>query len=129
MTVTEAPVSWNVRYLTPDGYDAMLTLRGADVKAVMTLARSALDAMVKGGCKPQPQRGQGGSGNNGGGAAGGGPGCPTHGKAMKLSKRGDHYFCPVKIADDGGDGRPVYCKQRKPVTAASGATGGEEAEG
>lgn len=41
-------------------------------------------------------------------AADAGPLCPTHNVAMKQGRRG--WYCPTKILDDGGDGRPVYCK-------------------
>jgi hypothetical protein len=40
------------------------------------------------------------------------PTCPTHGKPMQPSKHGGGWFCPVKVADDDGTGKPVYCKQR-----------------
>ena len=36
------------------------------------------------------------------------PACPTHKTPMKRGKRG--WFCPVKLLDDDGTGRPVYCK-------------------
>jgi hypothetical protein len=40
------------------------------------------------------------------------PLCPTHNKPMKPSKYGDGWYCPVKVADDDGTGKAVYCKQR-----------------
>jgi len=39
------------------------------------------------------------------------PLCPVHNVRMKRSKYGG-WYCPVKIADDDGTGKPVYCKQR-----------------
>jgi hypothetical protein len=113
-TMAEAPVSWTVRYQTPEGYDAMLTLRGSDVKAVMALAKTALKAMGEAGCKPQASRPAAPATANGGNGNGeNAPLCPTHGKPMKKSQHGGGWYCPVKIAEDGGDGKPVYCKQKR----------------
>jgi len=42
--------------------------------------------------------------------------CPTHGGTLKQSKnRPNEWFCPFKVADDGGNGRPVYCKHKVTV--------------
>jgi hypothetical protein len=39
------------------------------------------------------------------------PRCPQHHKLMKRSQYGDrNWFCPAKVAEDDGTGRPVYCK-------------------
>jgi len=103
---TESPVSWTVRYTTVDGFDAMLTLRGDDLQKVMSLARSTTAGMSKAGCKPNGHTAAAIGGN--GKAA---PMCPTHGKPMKQSQHGG-WYCPVKVAEDGGDGKPVYCKQK-----------------
>jgi hypothetical protein len=37
------------------------------------------------------------------------PLCPIHKKPMKQSQYGG-WFCPQKVADDDGSGKPVYCK-------------------
>lgn len=39
------------------------------------------------------------------------PMCPTHNKPMKAGQRGG-WYCPTRIADDDGTGKPVYCKQK-----------------
>jgi len=109
--MTEAPVSWTVRYQTPEGFDAMLTLRGAEVKTVMASAKQAVEAMTKAGCKPQASRPPASASGNGNGGDQSAPLCPTHNKPMKHSQHGG-WYCPVKIAEDGGDGKPVYCKQK-----------------
>jgi len=113
-TIPEAPVSWTVRYTSPEGFDCMLTLRGTEVKAVMGQAKAAVEAMAKAGCKPQASRPPAGNGNgNGNGHSdGAAPMCPTHNKPMKRSQRGG-WYCPAKVADDDGTGKPVYCKQKK----------------
>jgi len=107
--MTEAPVSWTVRYITPEGFDAMLTLRGTDTRQVMTTAKQAVEAMSKAGCRPQigghttPTN----STTNDQAA----PMCPVHGKPMKQSQHGG-WYCTAKVADNDGSGRPVYCKAK-----------------
>jgi len=112
-TIPEAPVSWTVRYTSPEGFDCMLTLRGTEVKAVMGQAKAAVEAMVKAGCKPQASHTPAvASGNGNGHSDDAAPMCPTHNKPMKRSQRGG-WYCPAKVADDDGTGKPVYCKQKK----------------
>ena len=108
---SEAPVSWNTRYVDPRGYDCMLTLRGSDLKQVMTVATAALAAMAAQGCKPGTGHASPAAaiGSNGTGAAG--PLCPVHKTPMKQSKHGG-WYCPAKVAEDDGSGRPVYCKAK-----------------
>jgi hypothetical protein len=127
--MSEAPVSWTVRYITPEGFDAMLTLRGTDTKTVLTTAKQAVQSMAAAGCKPQigsnghttPATNGAEIGSNGhttpatNGAEIGSngqavPTCPTHGP-MKQSKHGG-FYCPAKIADNDGTGKPVYCKAK-----------------
>ena len=43
-------------------------------------------------------------------ASGDTPICPTHKSVMKRSQHGG-WFCSVKVADDDGRGKPIYCKQ------------------
>ena len=108
-TMSEAPVSWTVRYITPEGYDAMLTLRGTDTSKVMGTAKQAVAAMAKAGCKPQigAHTTPAPIGNTEQAA----PMCPTHKTPMKQSKHGG-YYCAAKIADDDGSGKPIYCKAK-----------------
>ncbi len=111
---TEAPVSWNTRYISSQGFDCQLTLRGSDPAQVLKQAAELLAKMEAAGVKPAgnghkcaaPVEAQGDAAQ--GEAA---PMCPTHNKPMKASKSGG-WFCPVKIAEDDGTGKPVYCKQR-----------------
>ena len=110
--LAEAPVSWNTRYVDPRGFDCMLTLRGDNLKTVMTTATAALTAMAAQGCKPS--NGHAPSAGNGNGSSSSStqaPMCPTHKTPMKQSQHGG-WYCPVRIADDDGAGKPVYCKQK-----------------
>ena len=42
---------------------------------------------------------------------GGPPLCPTHKKPMKPSQHGG-WYCPIKITEDDGSGKPIYCKAK-----------------
>lgn len=113
-TFTEAPASFNVKAISPQGYDIMLTLRDSDTANLMARVDGALSWLAEQGFNPTPQRystnanASGQQGGNGGEV----PLCPTHNKKMLASKHGKGFYCPVKIADDDGTGKPVYCKQQ-----------------
>lgn len=111
---TEAPASFNVKAISPQGFDIMLTLRDADTKALIDRAEGALTWLSSKGFQPTGRRGSGNSGNNqANGNQGEAPLCPTHGKPMLPSKhKSGEWFCPVKVAEDDGTGKPVYCKQK-----------------
>lgn len=100
---TEAPASFTVKAISPQGFDCMLTIRDNDSGKLMPRALKALEWLGAQGFTPT---GRGGRGNANGNA----PLCPTHGTPMKPSK-GKGWYCPQKVADDDGTGKPVYCKQ------------------
>jgi len=102
---SEAPASWNTKYLRPDGFCCQLTLRGADGADLLPQTDKAVEWLIAHGC--QPMNGFKANGQSNGNA----PTCPTHGKPMKPSKFGG-WYCPVKIADDDGAGNAIYCKQK-----------------
>ena len=103
---TEAPASATVDAISPSGRRWLLTTRAATVGELMQRVEY-LDKWLsdhawtagKGASAPVTQAGQ----------AAEAPTCPTHGKPMKQGRRG--WYCPVKIADDDGTGRPAYCRQ------------------
>ena len=113
-----APVSFNIKAISADGFDVMLTIRGTDSAEMMPRALKALEWLTTQGFTPngryQAPSAQVGNGNGVPAANGNGqtaPICPTHNKPMKPSKFGG-WYCPVKIADDDGTGRPLFCKQQ-----------------
>ena len=97
---TEAPTSITVKFAIR-GFDTMLTLRGESGAEVLPKLQGALDWLQKAGASPTTR---GGNGNA--------PLCPAHGSPMKRSKLGSGWFCPKKIAEDDGTGKPVYCKEK-----------------
>jgi hypothetical protein len=110
-TFSEAPASWNTKYLRPDGFVCQLTLRAQDGADLLPKTDQAIEWLKAHDCKPMNGYKVSGQGNGQSAANGNTPLCPTHGKPMKPSKYGG-WYCPVKIADDDGTGKPVYCKQK-----------------
>lgn len=113
--MNEAPVSFNVKAISPGGFDCMLTIRGEDSADLMGRALRALDWLADQGFQaayagPVAAPVQEAAAAAGNGSVQG-PVCPVHQVAMKASKFGG-WFCPQQIAPDDGTGRPVYCKQR-----------------
>ena len=49
---TEAPASWNTKYLSPDGFVCQLTLRGETGSALLEKAKGALAHLIETGCTP-----------------------------------------------------------------------------
>lgn len=106
----EAPASVTVK-LAYRGRDVMLTLRGLDGRSVLGRLDAALDWLEQHGATPATS-----TTTSAGPAAAAvdqvaAPTCPTHGRPMKQGKRGG-WYCPAKLADDDGTGRPLYCRAR-----------------
>ncbi len=50
---TEAPASWNVSYITPEGFVCRITLRGENGKDLLDKAGVALSFLMQHGCTPE----------------------------------------------------------------------------
>jgi hypothetical protein len=48
----EAPASWNTRYITPDGFECQLTIRGEKGAEVLEKANAAIAYLLKNDCQP-----------------------------------------------------------------------------
>lgn len=107
-TFAEAPASATLRTISPTGYDIMWTVRADSVKGLTERVAFLADWLGKQGYTPTPARASSSTTQGTGQAA---PICPAHGKPMKQGKGGD-WYCTAKLADDGGDGKPVYCRHR-----------------
>ena len=106
-TWTEAPASATVKLISPDGYDVLFTLRGEAGADLLPKLTGALDWFKGHGYAPTTNGHARGNGHSDSSA----PKCPTHNTPMKPSKHGG-FYCSVKVADDDGTGRAVYCKQK-----------------
>ena len=115
-TWTEAPASATLRVVTPTGYEVLLTTRAgrmADLLGQLTTLEAWLvDHQWQAAPTGKPQGKAQAQGDAANSVQGDPPLCPTHQKPMKMGKGGG-WYCPVKIAEDDGTGKPVYCKQRK----------------
>ncbi len=62
---TEAPASWNTRYLDPNGFECQITLRGETGQELLEKAASAIAFLLKNGCTPYVYRSNGARKDNG----------------------------------------------------------------
>lgn len=54
---SEAPASWNTRYIDPNGFECQITLRGENGSELLEKAQSAISYLLKNGCQPYSYRG------------------------------------------------------------------------
>lgn len=106
---TEAPASFNVKAISPQGFDIMLTLRANDTGELLGRIEKALAWLIKHKFTPTSARSSGGGANGPSANSGNGkqkyctekrddPGfCPVHGKEMKRSQHHPGYYCPTKV--------------------------------
>ena len=84
---TDAPASWNTRYITPQGFVCQITLRGENGKDLLEKAGTALTFLIEHGYKPDTNHRNNGNGN------GEGKRCPIHQSWMKrYEKEGKTWF-------------------------------------
>jgi hypothetical protein len=111
---TEAPASATVKVTSAAGYEWLLTTRANTSGELLDRLYPIEAWLQKHKWQPatrKPQAAQAAANGSAAPANGAIPLCPTHNSPMKPSKHGTGYFCPVKVADDDGTGKPVYCKQ------------------
>ena len=109
---SEAPASATVEAYDSSGRRWLLTTRAATTGELLTrlpVLTGWLDDHGWQARTPGKAQARGDAANS---VQGEPPLCPTHQKPMKPGKNGG-WYCPVKLLEDGGDGRPVYCKQRR----------------
>ena len=100
----EAPAAASVKVLDPDGREWILTLRTSTAAELLSRVVFLGEWLTAHSWTPATAKPSASSTA----ATADAPTCPTHGCAMKQGRRG--WYCPTKILDDDGTGRPVYCK-------------------
>ena len=96
---TEAPASWNVSYITPEGFVCRITLRGENGKDLLDKASVALAFLMQHGCTPEKRF----AGNDKGETKQ----CPIHKCDMrKYEKDGKTWW--AHKTDDG-----AWCNDKK----------------
>lgn len=118
--ITEAPASWNTRYLSPEGFVCQITLRADSGKELLEKSAAAIAYLLQAGCVPcenltfRPRSNGNGSGHKPEEAApqaapaapanGNGNGsthlCPIHGVEMKRWEKDGRIWYSHKV-DDG----------------------------
>lgn len=101
----EAPAAASVKVLDPDGREWILTLRTTTAAELLSRVVFLGEWLTAHDWTPATAKPSSSSTATAGDPP---PVCPTHNVPMKQGRRG--WYCPTKILDDGGDGRPVYCK-------------------
>jgi hypothetical protein len=102
---TEAPASINLRF-DYRGANMQFTLRETTGTELLNKLDAVLDRLEAMGATFGTSNGRAQQV-----APAGAPVCPTHGVPMKESKFGG-WYCPEKVADNDGTGKPIYCKQK-----------------
>jgi len=108
----EAPASWNVRYRTPEGFDAMLTLRGASGEDVLPRAERAIVWLQEHGCEPTTGHGGNDNGYKEDEQEPDTKVCPIHHVAMKRrEKQGDVWWSHKAV--DPSTGAEYWCRGKR----------------
>ena len=96
---SEAPASWNTRYIDPNGFECQITLRGENGSELLEKTANAITYLLELGCVPytyyrsvprgtEPQKSNGNNGHKEDGAW-----CPIHECEMKRwEKEGRIWF-------------------------------------
>ena len=105
---SEAPASATVEAYDSSGRRWLLTTRAATTGELLTRLPVLTGWLDDHGWQARAS----GKASQGDAAPADAPLCPTHQKPMKPGKGGG-WYCPTKLLEDDGTGKPVYCKQRK----------------
>ena len=88
---TEAPASWNTRYVTPEGFVCQITLRADSGKDLLERANVALSFLLDHGYSPTDNNHNGKDSKW----------CPIHQCEMKRREKDGKYWYSHKL-DEGG---------------------------
>jgi hypothetical protein len=96
---TEAPASWNTRYVTPEGYVCQITLRGDSGKDLLEKAGIALGFLLEHGYLPDQKPSHNSNGEL--------RQCPIHQCDMKRYEKDGRTWYSHKLEDGS------WCRGRK----------------
>jgi hypothetical protein len=114
---TEAPASWNTRYVSPEGFECQLTLRGEKGQDLLEKANGAITHLLNAGCKPYTynrsnSRSQSSNSSSGNGGANGSNGnhdpswCPIHECSMQRWEKGGRSWFSHRVNGQWCSGKP-----------------------
>ena len=111
---TEAPASWNTRYVDPDGFECQITLRAVSGQELLEKVNGAIAHLLDNDCTPYSYRGGYKSkankaskdGNNkGDGHANNAAWCPIHECEMRLWEKDGRSWFSHKVNGDWCKGK------------------------
>ena len=104
----ESPVSWNTRYLTPEGFECQLTLRGESGQEVLEKANTAMAYLLSNGCSPVTSHHSSNGNHTTTPSNGGDHGswCPIHNVEMKRWEKNGRIWFSHKDGDGWCSGKP-----------------------
>lgn len=119
----EAPASWNTKYITPEGFECQLTLRGDTGQELLEKAQAAVSLLQKHGCAPfvntrftprQPAGDSTGSAAGGNGAKANGENgngwCAIHQCEMKRWEKNGRVWFSHRFGDGWCNGKAKTAK-------------------
>ena len=107
---SEAPASWNTRYVDPDGFECQLTLRAETGQELLDKVSGAIAHLLKNGCQPYHykvgyQNNKSNPKPNGKGQANGQSWCPVHQCEMKRWDKEGKVWYSHKVNGDWCSGK------------------------
>ena len=120
LAFSEAPASWNTRYLDPNGFECQFTLRGESGQEVLEKADAAIAFLLSNDCSPVGNHytnssktsanvPENGNGNNHAAPSNGGnhaSWCPIHNVEMKRWEKDGRVWFSHKAGDEWCSGMP-----------------------
>jgi len=110
VTCAEAPASWNVRYMSPDGFSCQFTLRGSSGADLLPRTVAALQWLADHGCTPNGTPVATANSNHAGNPAW----CPIHNCEMKRREKDGQTWYSHKTADG------EWCRGKAPKGGVGG---------
>lgn len=105
---TEAPASWNTRYISPEGFECQLTLRAESGSELLEKVNGAISHLLLSDCQPYsfrggyPKNNQTKKSNGNGSQQNNNPSwCPIHQTEMKQWERDGRSWYSHKTSDGG----------------------------
>jgi len=116
---SEAPVSWNTRYINPEGFECQFTLRGESGQEVLEKANAAITYLLSDGCLPvvnrysnygkastsTPANGNGNNHTPPSDGSNNGSWCPIHNVEMKRWEKDGRIWFSHKAGDGWCSGK------------------------
>ena len=101
---SEAPASWNTRYIDPNGFECQFTLRNDNGLELLEKANSAIKHLLKNDCQPYSYRGNNRT-NNSKGQSNNAVICPIHDCEMRRWEKDGKVWYSHKVNGEWCNGK------------------------